>query len=136
MRRVICGRRDAAWWPPIEGRVYLRYAEQTMNPAFEILGVLSFCHLLNDMMQSLIPAIYPILKQNFQLDFTQIGLITFVLQLTGALFQPVVGHYSDRHPKPYALAAGMGFTLLGMLLLSKAGSFTMVLAATSLVGLG
>jgi len=107
-----------------------------VNPAFEILAALSFCHLLNDMMQSLIPAIYPILKQNFQLDFAQIGLITFVLQLTGALLQPVIGFYSDRHPKPYALAIGMGFTLLGMILLSKAGSFGMVLAATSLVGLG
>ena len=88
------------------------------------------------MMQSLIPAIYPILKQNFHLDFTQVGLITFVLQLTGALLQPVIGFYSDRHPKPYALATGMGFTLLGMILLSKAGSFAMVLAATSMVGLG
>jgi FSR family fosmidomycin resistance protein-like MFS transporter len=107
-----------------------------VDTAFEILAALSFCHLLNDMMQSLIPAIYPILKQNFQLDFTQVGLITFVLQLTGALLQPVVGFYSDRHPKPYALATGMGFTLLGMLLLSRAGSFAMVLAATSFVGLG
>src|SRR5436190_7494279 len=107
-----------------------------VKTAFEILATLSFCHLLNDMMQSLIPAIYPILKQNFQLDFTQIGLITFVLQLTGALLQPVIGFYSDRHPKPYALAAGMGFTLCGMILLSRAGSFGMVLAATSLVGLG
>ncbi|PYR78932.1 MAG: MFS transporter [Acidobacteria bacterium] len=88
------------------------------------------------MMQSLIPAIYPILKENFQLDFTQIGLITFVLQLTGALFQPVIGVYTDKHPKAYALATGMGFTLLGMLLLSRAGSFGMVLVATSLVGLG
>jgi MFS transporter, FSR family, fosmidomycin resistance protein len=107
-----------------------------VDTAFEILAALSFCHLLNDMMQSLIPAIYPILKQNFSLDFAQIGLITFVLQLTGALLQPVIGFYSDRHPQPYALATGMGFTLLGMLLLSKAGSFGMVLAATSLVGLG
>ena len=107
-----------------------------MNPAFEILAALSFCHLLNDMMQSLIPAIYPILKQNFQLNFAQVGLITFVLQLTGALLQPVVGFYSDRHPKPYALATGMGFTLSGMLLLSRAASFPIVLAATSLVGLG
>ena len=107
-----------------------------VTTAFEILAALSFCHLLNDMMQSLIPAIYPILKQNFRLDFTQVGLITFVLQLSGALLQPVVGFYSDRHPRPYALATGMGFTLLGMLLLSKAGSFSMVLAATSLVGLG
>src|SRR5258705_42 len=107
-----------------------------MTTAFEILATLSFCHLPNDMMQSLIPAIYPILKQNFQLDFTQVGLITFVLQLTGALLQPIVGLYSDRHPRPYALATGMGFTLLGMILLSRAGSFPMVLAATSLVGLG
>jgi FSR family fosmidomycin resistance protein-like MFS transporter len=107
-----------------------------VDTAFEILAALSFCHLLNDMMQSLIPAIYPILKQNFQLDFTQVGLITFVLQLTGALLQPVVGFYSDRHPRPYALAMGMGFTLLGMLLLSRASSFPMVLGATSLVGLG
>jgi FSR family fosmidomycin resistance protein-like MFS transporter len=107
-----------------------------MTTAFEILAALSFCHLLNDMMQSLIPAIYPILKQNFQLDFAQVGLITFVLQLTGALLQPIIGLYSDRHPRPYALATGMGFTLLGMILLSRAGSFPMVLAATSLVGLG
>src|SRR5258706_15578607 len=84
------------------------------------------------MMQSLIPSIYPILKQNFQLDFTQVGLITFVLQLTGALLQPVVGHYSDRHPKPYALAAGVGFPLLGLLPLSKAPRFTLVLSAPSL----
>ena len=107
-----------------------------MDTAFEILAALSFCHLLNDMMQSLIPAIYPILKENFQLDFTQIGLITFVMQLTGALFQPVVGLYTDKHPKAYALATGMGFTLSGMLLLSRAGSFGMVLAATGLVGVG
>jgi FSR family fosmidomycin resistance protein-like MFS transporter len=107
-----------------------------VDAAFDILAALSFCHLLNDMMQSLIPAIYPILKQNFQLDFTQIGLITLVLQLTGALLQPVVGFMSDRHPRPYALAAGMGFTLAGMIALSRAGSFPMVLGATALVGLG
>ena len=107
-----------------------------MDTAFEILAALSFCHLLNDMMQSLIPSIYPILKQNFQLDFAQVGLITFVLQLTGALFQPVVGAYTDKHPKAYVLASGMAFTLLGMLLLSRAGSFAIVLAATGLVGMG
>ena len=107
-----------------------------MNTAFEILAALSFCHLLNDMMQSLIPAIYPILKQNFRLNFAQVGLITLVLQLTGALLQPVVGFYSDRRPRAYALATGMGFTLAGMILLSRAGSFPMVLAAASLVGLG
>src|SRR5258705_13316474 len=118
------------------GGVYLRYAEQTMNPTFEILAALGFCHLLNDMMQSLIPAIYPILKQNFRLNFTQVGLIRLVLQLTGALLQPVIGFYADRRPRPYALATGMGFTLAGMILLSRAGSFPMVLAAASLVCLG
>ena len=107
-----------------------------MNTAFEILAALSFCHLLNDMMQSLIPAIYPILKENLRLDFTQVGLITLVLQLTGALLQPVIGFYSDRRPRAYALAAGMGFSLAGMILLSRAGSFAMVLAAASLIGLG
>ena len=107
-----------------------------MNPAFEILAALSFCHLLNDMMQSLLPAIYPILKDNFRLDFGQIGLITFVLNVTGALLQPVIGFYSDRRPQPYALAVGMGFTLLGMVLLARAGSFAVVLAAAALVGLG
>jgi FSR family fosmidomycin resistance protein-like MFS transporter len=112
-----------------------RYAER-VNTALDVLAALSVCHLLNDMMQSLIPAIYPILKQNFGLDFSQIGLITLVLQLTGALLQPVVGLYADRRPRAYALTAGMGFTLLGMLLLARAGSFTMVLVAASLVGLG
>ena len=87
-------------------------------------------------MQSLIPSVYPILRENFHLDFTHVGLITLVLQVTGALLQPVVGHYSDRRPRAYALAAGMGFSLAGMLLLSRAGSFPMVLAAASLVGLG
>ena len=107
-----------------------------MNAAFDILAALSFCHMLNDMMQSLIPAIYPILKENFRLTFTQVGLITLVLQLTGALLQPVIGFYADRRPRPYALSVGMGFTLLGMLTLSRASSFAMVLVATSLVGLG
>ena len=107
-----------------------------MNTAFDILVALSFCHLLNDMMQSLIAAIYPILKENFGLTFTQVGLITLVLLLTSALLQPVIGFYSDRRPRPYALATGMGFTLAGMLLLSRAGNFPMVLAAAALVGLG
>jgi len=121
--------------PIINPLANCRYAGG-VTTAFEILAALSFCHLLNDMMQSLIPAIYPILKQNFRLDFTQIGLITLVLQITGALFQPVIGFVSDRHPRPFALTAGMGFTLTGMLLLSRAASFPMVLVAASFVGLG
>src|SRR6201996_2323143 len=85
---------------------------------FAILGAISFCHLLNDMVQSLIPAIYPILKNSFHLDFSQLGLITFTFQLTASLLQPFVGLWADRRPKPYSLAVGMGFTLIGLLLLS------------------
>jgi FSR family fosmidomycin resistance protein-like MFS transporter len=98
--------------------------------------MLSFCHLLNDLMQSLIAAIYPVLKDSFHLDFSQVGLITLVLQMTGALLQPVVGVWADKRPRPYALAAGMGSTLVGILLLSRANSFALVLVAAGLVGLG
>ena len=103
---------------------------------FAVLLALSFSHLLNDMMQSLIPAVYPILKTRFQLSFTQIGLITLTFQLTASLLQPLVGLYTDRHPKPYSLAIGMGFTLVGLLLLSQAGNFPAILLAAGLVGVG
>jgi FSR family fosmidomycin resistance protein-like MFS transporter len=106
------------------------------NPAFSILGILSFCHLLNDMMQSLLPAIYPILKQSFGLNFSQIGLITLTNQVTASLLQPVIGLYTDRRPKPYSLAIGMAFTLAGMLLLAIGANFNAVLIAAGLVGLG
>ena len=106
------------------------------NTAFAILVALSFSHLLNDMIQSLIPAMYPILKESFRLSFSQIGLITLTFQLTASLLQPVVGLYTDRYPKPYSLAIGMGFTLVGLLLLSVAGSFPMILVAAGLVGVG
>ena len=85
--------------------------------AFTVLGAISVCHLLNDMVQSLLPAIYPILKQSFALDFGQIGLITLTFQLTASLLQPVVGLYTDRTPQPYSLPLGMAFTLAGLLLL-------------------
>jgi MFS transporter, FSR family, fosmidomycin resistance protein len=103
---------------------------------FAVLGAISFCHLLNDMVQSLIPAIYPILKSGFHLDFGQIGLITLVFQVTASLLQPVVGLYTDKKPQPYSLASGMGFTLLGLLLLSVAPNFGSLLAAAALVGMG
>ena len=106
------------------------------NTLFAILVALSFSHLLNDMIQSLIPAIYPILKSSFRLSFSQIGLITLTFQMTASLLQPVVGLYTDRYPKPYSLAIGMGFTLVGLLLLSVAGSFPMILVAAGLVGVG
>lgn len=103
---------------------------------FAILLALSFSHLLNDMIQSLLPAIYPVLKSTFQLDFGQIGLITFTFQFTASLLQPIVGIYTDRHPKPYSLAFGMAFTLLGIIILSMAPSFPVVLIAAGFVGIG
>ena len=86
------------------------------NTVVAVLVAISFSHLLNDTIQSLIPAIYPILKQSFQLSFAQVGLITLTLQLTASLLQPFVGLYTDRRPQPYSLAIGMGFTLVGLLL--------------------
>ena len=106
------------------------------NTVFAVLAALSVSHLLNDMLQSLIPAIYPILRASFQLSFTQVGLITLTFQATASLLQPLVGIYTDRHPRPYSLAVGMGCTLAGLVLLSLAGSFGMILVAASLVGIG
>jgi MFS transporter, FSR family, fosmidomycin resistance protein len=108
-------------------------AEQT---AFRILAAISVCHLLNDMMQSVVPAVYPILKSSYHLDFGQIGMITASLQITASLLQPLVGMYTDAHSKPYSLAVGMGFTLTGLLLLASAPSFLAILAAVALVGVG
>ncbi len=104
--------------------------------AYTILGAISFCHMLNDMMQSLIPAIYPILKTSFHLGFGQIGIITFAFQVTASLLQPFVGMYTDRHPKPYSLVAGMAVTLAGLLLLSIAPNFHTLLVAACCVGVG
>jgi FSR family fosmidomycin resistance protein-like MFS transporter len=106
------------------------------STAYTILAAISVCHLLNDMMQSLLPAIYPILKSNYGLDFGQIGLLTFTFQFTASLLQPVIGFYIDRHPKPYSLAIGMGCTLVGLLLLATAHSFSMLLVAAALIGTG
>ena len=104
--------------------------------AFRILLAISFCHLLNDMSQSLLPAIYPILKTSFHLDFGQIGLLTLTFQITASLLQPVVGIYTDKRQTPYSLAIGMGFTLGGLLLLSIARSYGFLLFAGGLLGLG
>ncbi len=101
-----------------------------------VLLAISLSHLLNDMLQSLVPAIYPILKARFSLSFGQIGAITLVNQITASLLQPMVGHYTDRHPMPYSLAVGMVFTGSGLLLLSQAGSFPALLCAVALVGVG
>ncbi len=101
-----------------------------------VLLAISFSHFLNDTIQSLIPAIYPMLKDSFALDFGQIGLITLTFQLTASLLQPLVGIYTDKNPLPYSLAFGMGLSLLGLLLLSVAWSFPLLLVAAALVGMG
>ncbi len=106
------------------------------NGAFTVVFSLSFCHFLNDTMQSMIPAIYPILKEAHGLDFGQIGLITLAFQFTASMFQPVIGFATDRNPKPYSLAIGMGSTLIGLLLLSQAHSYPIILLSACLVGLG
>ena len=103
---------------------------------FLILVAISISHLLNDTMQSLIPSTYPILKTSLHLDFGQLGLITFCFQLTASLLQPFVGLYTDKRPQPYSLAIGMCFTLIGLVLLSRAGSFAVVLVSVALVGVG
>src|ERR1700687_3305472 len=110
-----------------------KVAEYTV---FAVLIEIRFSHLLNDPIQSVIPAIYPILKDSFQLSFTQIGLITLTFQLTASLLQPFVGLYTDHRPKPYSLATGMGLTLFGLLLLSISSNFPMILCSAGLVGMG
>ena len=106
------------------------------RPVMAMLGATSLAHLLNDLQQSLIPAVYPVLKSEFALDFGQIGLITLTFQLTASLLQPVVGAYTDRRPMPYSLPLGMVATLAGLLLLSVAPNFGTILVAAALVGLG
>jgi MFS transporter, FSR family, fosmidomycin resistance protein len=101
-----------------------------------ILAAISVSHLLNDLIQSLLPAIYPILKSSFQLDFGQIGLITLAFQLTASLLQPLIGLYTDRRPSPWSLVIGMGFTLIGLVLLSVAPTYPVLLLAATLVGVG
>lgn len=104
--------------------------------AFTILSLLSVSHMLNDTLQSIIPAVYPLLKDSLLLNFTQIGLITLVFQLSSSLFQPVVGIITDKRPQPYSLPIGMTFTMLGIILLAFASSFAQVLFAVFFTGLG
>jgi FSR family fosmidomycin resistance protein-like MFS transporter len=111
-------------------------AVQGEKTVYSILLAISFSHLLNDMIQSLLPAIYPILKANFHLDFAKIGLITLTTQLTASLLQPLIGLFTDRKPKPYSLPFGMGFTLVGLALLSMASNYAFVLTAAGLIGMG
>ena len=101
-----------------------------------VLITLSLCHLLNDLLQALLPAIYPMLKEDFGLSFAQIGLITLASQVTSSLLQPVVGYYTDRNPQPFSLAVGMTFTLTGLLLLAFGQHFAVILLAAAIAGVG
>jgi len=111
-------------------------ATQAETTRFKVLGAISFSHFLNDLIQSLIVAIYPVLKGEFSLSFMQIGTITLTYQICASLLQPIIGVYTDKHPKPYSLSIGMGFTLIGLLTLSVAPNYASVLVASALVGMG
>ena len=102
-------------------------ASATGDTRYKVLGAISLSHFLNDLLQSLIIAIYPLLKGNYDLNFTQIGLLTLTYQTTASLLQPLVGLYTDKHPQPYSLVVGMGSTLTGLLLLSCAPTFPLLL---------
>src|SRR5690348_17551430 len=106
------------------------------GPAYIVLAGISFSHFLNDTMQSLIASVYPILKDNYALDFAQIGLITLAFQFTTSLLQPVVGIFTDRKAQPYSLAVGMFFTFAGLIVLSVANQFAFILLAAATVGFG
>ncbi len=103
---------------------------------YSILFAISLSHLLNDMLQSLIPSIYPLVRQSFHLDFSQIGMITLTYQLTASIFQPFVGYFTDKTPRPYSLPIAMTFTLCGLILLSRASNYPMLLFAVAFVGIG
>jgi MFS transporter, FSR family, fosmidomycin resistance protein len=126
-----------------------RMSTQTIAPAkiatpdlieegtlFRVLTAISFCHLLNDMVQSLVPSMYPILQASFHLNFTRLGLITLTYQITASLLQPFIGYFTDRKPMPYSLPAGMTFTLVGLLLLAVAPTFALLIIAACLIGVG
>lgn len=113
------------------------------QPAFDstklilpVVGAVSFVHLLNDLIQAVLPSIYPMLKTDYNLSFTQVGLITLVFQLTASVLQPAIGFYTDKHPKPYLLPIGMVFTLVGLIMLAVADSYAALLLASAFVGLG
>jgi FSR family fosmidomycin resistance protein-like MFS transporter len=111
-------------------------SSQPARTLLRVLAAISFCHLLNDMVQSLLPSIYPILKSQFHLDFTHLGLLTLTYQIVASMLQPIVGQFTDKRPLPWALPIGMTFTLIGLLLLAVAPTFAWLLVASCLVGVG
>ncbi|TPG39226.1 MFS transporter [Flavobacterium pectinovorum] len=110
--------------------------ETVQKTIYSILFIISFSHFINDLLQAVIPSVYPLFKEKFDLSFAQIGMITFTYQLTASILQPFVGMYTDKKSKPYSLIVGMGFTLLGLFFVSIASSFTYLLIAVSLIGIG
>jgi len=126
----------AAVTAPTTTAVAAPSSTQANSTTFAIILSLSFCHLLNDMMQSLVPALYPILKDNYALSFSQIGLITLAFQFTASMLQPVVGLYTDKKPQPYSLMVGMGFTLVGLAMMSQATTYPVILISAALIGMG
>jgi MFS transporter, FSR family, fosmidomycin resistance protein len=112
------------------------FAAGEERTAFRILAAISLCHLVNDMLSSILPAIYPMVKISFHLDFAQIGLITLTYQLTASLLQPLVGMHTDRRPMPYSLSAGMGISLVGLLMLATAHTFPALLTGAAMIGMG
>jgi FSR family fosmidomycin resistance protein-like MFS transporter len=119
-----------------EQDIIIPVRETAQKAVMPVLLAISFCHLLNDTIQSLIPAMYPIVKESFHLSFTQIGFITFTFQCTSSLLQPCVGLYTDKHPKPYSLAVAMTISLLGVLMLAFANGFVLLLITVGLLGIG
>ena len=111
-------------------------ANQASPLVMRVIGACALAHLINDLIQAVLPSIYPMLKASYGLSFTQVGLITLTFQLTASLLQPWIGFYTDRHPKPWLLPAGMVCTLIGILMLSMVGSFPAILVASALVGVG
>ncbi|NWB86415.1 MFS transporter [Pseudomonas gingeri] len=119
-----------------EGPTLASASPQTSPLVMRIIGAVALAHLINDLIQSVLPSIYPMLKANYGLTFTQVGLITLTFQVTASLLQPWVGFYTDRHPKPLLLPMGMISTLIGILMLSQVGSFPLILLASALIGVG
>ena len=122
--------------PMNETAASLSPADAAGRTAFSVLAAISFCHLLNDMMQSLLPALYPMLKTSYSLTFGEIGVLTFTYQITASLLQPMIGRYTDSKPRPYSLATGMTFTLAGLALLASARSYPLLLVAAAMIGTG
>ena len=108
----------------------------TEGTVYSMLIICSISHFLNDMIQSIIPSIYPIIKDEYGFTFAQIGIITLIFQMTSSILQPFTGLYADKHPRPYALSVGMCFTLIGLVLLAFAENYLLILLAVSIVGLG